>query len=71
LRRILRSFARYYNEARTHRSLEKDAPHFRGSGPFDQKRFSGDFITTMPESSFRNTQPAALSAARGAAVWRG
>ena len=29
LRRILRSYARYYNEARTHRSLGKDAPHFR------------------------------------------
>jgi transposase InsO family protein len=26
LRRILRSYARYYNEIRTHRSLNKDAP---------------------------------------------
>jgi transposase InsO family protein len=26
LRRILRSYARYYNEVRTHRSLDKDAP---------------------------------------------
>jgi Integrase core domain len=26
LRRILRSYARYYNEVRTHRSLKKDAP---------------------------------------------
>jgi transposase InsO family protein len=26
LRRILKSYARYYNETRTHRSLEKDAP---------------------------------------------
>ncbi len=26
LRRALRSYARYYNEARTHRSLNKDAP---------------------------------------------
>src|SRR5215472_15264521 len=26
LRRILRSYARYYNEVRTHRFLEKDAP---------------------------------------------
>ena len=26
LRRVLRSYARYYNEARTHRSLNKDAP---------------------------------------------
>ena len=26
LRRFLRSYARYYNEMRTHRSLDKDAP---------------------------------------------
>jgi transposase InsO family protein len=26
LRRILRSYCRYYNEIRTHRSLNKDAP---------------------------------------------
>ena len=26
LRRILKSYARYYNEVRTHRSLNKDAP---------------------------------------------
>src|SRR5664280_3775975 len=26
LRRILRTYARYYNEIRTHRSLDKDAP---------------------------------------------
>ena len=26
LRRILRSYGRYYNEIRTHRSLNKDAP---------------------------------------------
>jgi hypothetical protein len=26
LRRILRSYCRYYNEIRTHRSLDKDAP---------------------------------------------
>jgi transposase InsO family protein len=26
LRRILRSYARYYNDARTHRLLDKDAP---------------------------------------------
>jgi hypothetical protein len=29
LRRILRSYARYYNEVRTHRSLDKDAPASR------------------------------------------
>jgi transposase InsO family protein len=26
LRRVLKSYARYYNEMRTHRSLNKDAP---------------------------------------------
>ena len=26
LRRILRAYARYYNDIRTHRSLDKDAP---------------------------------------------
>jgi Integrase core domain len=29
LRRILRGYAAYYNEARTHRSLKKDAPFHR------------------------------------------
>ena len=29
LRRILRAYARYYNNIRTHRSLGKDAPAFR------------------------------------------
>ena len=29
LRRILRFYARYYNEIRTHRSLDKDAPGTR------------------------------------------
>jgi hypothetical protein len=26
MRRVLKSYARYYNKARTHRSLDKDAP---------------------------------------------
>ena len=29
LRRVLRSYARYYNETRTHLSLDKDAPSGR------------------------------------------
>ena len=29
LRRVLRSYARYYNESRTHRSLNKDNPIHR------------------------------------------
>jgi transposase InsO family protein len=33
LRRILRNYARYYNEVRTHRSLDKDAPESRPVQP--------------------------------------
>jgi len=29
LRRVLKSYARYYNKVRTHRSLDKDAPFSR------------------------------------------
>ena len=29
LRQILKTYAYYYNEVRTHLSLEKDAPNFR------------------------------------------
>jgi hypothetical protein len=31
LGRILKTYAAYYNEVRTHLSLGKDAPHFRRS----------------------------------------
>lgn len=58
LRRILRSYGRYYNEARTHRSLGKDAPHFREVqrvGAFRSEPVLVDFITIMSESSFRHT----------------
>jgi hypothetical protein len=30
LRRVLKAYDSYYNEVRTHLSLEKDAPDFRG-----------------------------------------
>jgi hypothetical protein len=30
LRRILKAYAAYYNEVRTHLSLDKDAPNSRG-----------------------------------------
>jgi len=33
LRRILQSYAEYYNKTRTHRSLEKDAPAYRAVQP--------------------------------------
>ena len=48
LRRILRAYGRYYNNIRTHRSLDKDAPAFRsisGSGISRHRRSSADCIT--------------------------
>ncbi len=54
LRRILRSYACYYNEIRTHRSLDKDAPVSRPvqrTGIISLTRYSADFITTT--SGFR------------------
>ena len=60
LRRILQSYARYYNESRTHRSLNKDAPVHRAiesaSVPSFHGRSSVDFTTDIAESSFRYTQ---------------
>ena len=38
LRRILRSYADYYNETRTHLSLDKDPPDGRRVQPPDQGR---------------------------------
>ena len=48
LRRILQTYAGYYNKIRTHRSLDKDAPAFRPvqrSGTSRHTRFSVGFIT--------------------------
>jgi len=50
LRRILRSYARYYNDIRTHRSLDKDAPVSRPvqrTGSIKSFPSSADSITTM------------------------
>jgi hypothetical protein len=55
LRRILRSYARYYNEIRTHRSLDKMRRFLaRFSGPEASNRSpsSADSTTTMPEFRF-------------------
>jgi transposase InsO family protein len=55
LRRVLKSYARYYNEMRTHRSLDKDAPsRARSSAPAASCHMlsSVDFITTTFESEF-------------------
>src|SRR5664280_2675253 len=50
LRRILRSYTRYYNDIRTHRSLDKDAPVSRPvqrTGSIKSFPSSADSITTM------------------------
>src|SRR5438552_11316240 len=50
LRRILQAYAHYYNDLRTHRSLDKDAPFSR---PVQRNRHSSaDCITTTCESEF-------------------
>jgi len=59
LSRILRKYAAYYNELRTHRSLNKDAPIHRASstGAASYLRpSSAAFITIIAESRFRYTQ---------------
>jgi transposase InsO family protein len=35
LRRVLKNYASYYNQVRTHLSLDKDAPEFRHQQPVD------------------------------------
>src|SRR5215468_11511409 len=45
LRRNLRSYARYYNDIRTHRSLDKDTPVSR-PGASNRSRPWADSITT-------------------------
>jgi transposase InsO family protein len=59
LRRVLRSYARYYNESRTHRALNKDAPFHRAierRGAIISRPVLMDFTTDIAESSFRYTQ---------------
>src|SRR6201987_4258570 len=51
LRRILKSYARYYNETRTHLALDKDAPVSRPvqrTGVVKSLASWADFITTTP-----------------------
>jgi transposase InsO family protein len=50
LRRILKSYAHYYNGVRTHRSLNKDAPVSRSvqrAGVISSRASWADFITTI------------------------
>jgi transposase InsO family protein len=59
LRGVLRSYARYYNESRTHRALNKDAlfiEQSRASVSSSHDRLSVGFTTGIAESSFRYTQ---------------
>jgi len=59
LRRILGAYAAYYNEARTHRSLDKDArssARCSASVPSHHNPFSAAFIANIAESNFRYTQ---------------
>jgi transposase InsO family protein len=64
LRRVLNSYARYYNESRIHRSLSKDAPFpraiERASASSHRDLSSAVFITNIAESDFRYTQPASF-----------
>jgi 2-polyprenyl-6-methoxyphenol hydroxylase-like FAD-dependent oxidoreductase len=58
LRNILRAYARYYNDIRTHRSLDKDAPVCRPvqrTGSINAHPILGGFITTMYGFRFRYT----------------
>jgi hypothetical protein len=55
LRRVLHSYARYYNETRTHRSLNKDAPitdRFSGPDALRLMRLSAGCTTNTSESEF-------------------
>jgi transposase InsO family protein len=55
LRWILQSYARYYNNLRTHRSLDKDAPVSRQvqrTGSINSYPILADFITNSPVFRF-------------------
>src|SRR5260221_12281952 len=55
LRQSLQSYARYYNDIRTHRSLDKDAPvsrQIQRIGASNHTPSLADFTTTTPELKF-------------------
>src|SRR5215470_20293393 len=59
LRRVLKSYARYYDETRTHLALDKDAPLSRTvkrQGAFFAAQSSADCITNMFGFDFRHAQ---------------
>jgi hypothetical protein len=58
-RHVLLSYMKYYNGARTHLSLNKDARYhelFRPSGAFCQRQFLADYTTNMFGFDFRQGQ---------------
>jgi Integrase core domain len=73
LRQILRSYARYYNDIRTHRSSDKDAPAVRPvqrAGSLKRSPFSAVSITTTSGVRFSvRTACSRLSTRRSMAVW--
>jgi hypothetical protein len=71
LRQILQSYARYYNEIRTHRSLDKDAPvarQIQRIGSINQTPSLADFITTTSELRFSVHTLASVVALKGDAA---
>ena len=59
LRRVVKSYADYYNVSRTHRSLNKDAPLQRrlsASAPSSHDLSLAAFTINIAESNFRHTQ---------------
>jgi transposase InsO family protein len=62
LRRILKSYSAYYNNIRTHRSLDKDAPVTRQIQRIGSIKSHADFTTTTPELKFFGTHRGASCA---------
>jgi len=58
LRRALKSCARYYNEVRTHRSLDKDA-HTTGKPTLASSRTSQESLVRFPSRSSQASRPSA------------
>ena len=54
LRHVLLSYMKYYNEMRTHLSLEKDAPSWSGPDTFFADRSSADCITSMSGHAYND-----------------
>ena len=71
LGQILKSYARYYNDIRTHLSLHKDAPvlaKLSESEASNHTLSSADFTTTTPELKFSVHTTSVTSPSRRAAV---